>query len=353
MSAEPITEEFVHGFVKACFDAGLHEKQASVLLDAYIAATDGGMEKDAFWRGAAKLLGKGLAGAGAVGLAGGGALYGLNRLANDDSELGRFASDMVGHDFKNMTFGDNFNSDDIRKFRDGAVRPKPRLKAPTSNDPHMEPNVRVYNSFADEQKAHEDELAKAKHPNGMAPDDPAFSPGFTGLDADKFKEYAKHRATIAGYDSAKADLEKKMRGFTDPEDIQAVGDELKALNDKKVYAEQRARALEDENSSIMNQQLGVIKRDMDRNSERVNAIRSFRDNADSARKQLGDKSFLDSPVRWLQNKMYDWRRGSMDTDYDEALNRYRTLRDTYASLTRNSNLSRQNLSADEWTRLSK
>lgn len=51
-----ITDSFAEGFVKACFDNGVHEKVAAAMLDSYL-------EKRAFWNGVAN-LGRGLWGVG-------------------------------------------------------------------------------------------------------------------------------------------------------------------------------------------------------------------------------------------------------------------------------------------------
>lgn len=51
-----ITDSFAEGFVKACFDNGVHEKVAAAMLDSYL-------EKRAFWNGVAN-IGRGLWGVG-------------------------------------------------------------------------------------------------------------------------------------------------------------------------------------------------------------------------------------------------------------------------------------------------
>lgn len=84
-----VTRKFIEGFVEGCYENGLTEKQASWLLDRYIAEGNGEiMEKSAAGKSIINLL--------LLLLALGGGAYGLDRLGGTNTALGKWLKDNLG-----------------------------------------------------------------------------------------------------------------------------------------------------------------------------------------------------------------------------------------------------------------
>lgn len=84
-----VTRKFIEGFVEGCYENGLTEKQASWLLDRYIAEGNGEiMEKSAAGKSILNLL--------LLLLALGGGAYGLDRLGGTNTALGKWLKDNLG-----------------------------------------------------------------------------------------------------------------------------------------------------------------------------------------------------------------------------------------------------------------
>lgn len=297
MSGEPSSEDFfVHGFARACFDAGLHEKQASALLTAYMESTSNGMEKEAFWRGigmALKGLGtagvgalagigrgagqiaslpfkhpkaalKGLGALGGLGAAGAG-IYGLNRLANSDTAVGRFAGDMLGSDFKNMSFGDSFNPEDVHKFRDAVSRPDPITK--------------------------------------IRPDNPFIEPGSGLMSGDrlrKAKQYELERKDNQGLATQQSNLTRNVRRYEDQ------------LNDAYNYSQRARQAKED-----------------------------------------WQKAHWYNVGAWARNKAYEMRGGGIGSEqYENAKRKLNALNEAQNAMNKKTGIGNANLGANRWQTIS-
>ena len=84
-----VTRKFIEGFVEGCYENGLTEKQASWLLDRYIAEGNGEiLEKSAAGKSIINLL--------LLLLALGGGAYGLDRLGGTNTALGKWLKDNLG-----------------------------------------------------------------------------------------------------------------------------------------------------------------------------------------------------------------------------------------------------------------
>lgn len=84
-----VTDKFIEGFVESCYVQGLHEKQASVLLQYYLEDGNGEiMEKSAAVKSILKIL--------AILLGVGGLGYGMEQLGTTNTAIGRWLKDNLG-----------------------------------------------------------------------------------------------------------------------------------------------------------------------------------------------------------------------------------------------------------------
>lgn len=385
MSGEPSSEDFfVHGFARACFDAGLHEKQASALLTAYMESTSNGMEKEAFWRGigmALKGLGtagvgaiagigrgagqiaslpfkhpkatlKGLGALGGLGAAGAG-IYGLNRLANSDTAVGRFTGDMLGPDFKNMQFGDPFNPEDVHKFRDAASRPDPIVKLSPDN-PYLDSNVRIVSGERlNRARQYALENNRGLDANGRTKDDPIYSPGFTTLDDKSVKDYAAQKVLVdSTLPRRRRELDAKIKAQPNATMRRALMAQRAALDTQEAEARKKMSDYAHKDSQGLVRQQENLTRDTRKYEDQINSAIGYSERARQAKENWEKAHWYDIGA-WARNKAYEWRGGGVGSEeFKNAERKINALNEAQHAMNKKTGIGNADLGPTTWRNVS-